>query len=191
MKRALARWSFFLLALVGLLSILVAWNLGIPSHAPPLACFINPLIERVTGETPEAKVVAYLEATRRRDEVTAHGCWVPASEPPSPEYETRRQTVMETISALGTDLSFRVLDVEWWRTCCEPGVIDNPRDAGFARLRVAVGGSAEDGISYFFDVLAIGGAHWGEMMGCPVRHWEIIDAYPEGEKPLYWKWPFE
>ena len=188
MKRALARWLFLLLTLVGLLFILAAWSFGIPSQAPPLACLINPLIERVTGETPEAKVVAYLEATRQGDEVAAYNCWLPAADPPSPEYETRRQAVMEAISALGADLSFRVLDIEWWSTCCEPGMIDNPRDAGFARLRVAVGGSAEDGISYVFDVLAIGGAHWGEMMGCPVRHWEIIDAYPEGEEPLYWMW---
>ena len=188
MKRALTRWPFFLLTLVGLLFILAAWSFGTPSQAPPLACFINPLIERVTGETPEAKVAAYLEATRQGDEIAAYNCWLPTTDPPSPEYEARRQAVMKTISALGSGLSFRVLNVEWWRTCCEPGVIDDPKNAGFTRLRVTVGGSAEDGISYVFDVLAIGGSHWGEMMGCPVRHWEIIDAYPESEEPLYWMW---
>ena len=188
MKKVLARWLFLLLTLVGLLFILAAWSFGIPSQAPPLACFINPLIERVTGETPEAEVVAYLEATRQGDEVTAYDCWLPATDPPSPEYETRRQAVMETISALGSDLSFRVLNIEWWNTCCEPGVIDDPKNAGFARLRVAIGGDIDERIIYVFDVLAIGGAHWGEMMGCPVRHWEIIDAYPEGEEPLYWMW---
>jgi len=168
-KGGLARWLFLLLTLVGLLFVLVAWNFGIPSRIP---CFINPLIEQVTGETPEAKVVAYLEATRQGD-------------------EARRQAVIETISALGADLSFRVLDVEWWSNCCEPCVIDDPRRAGFARLRVAVGGATGDEIIYVFDVWVTGGPYYGEMMGCPVRHWEIIDAYPEGEEPLYWKWPRE
>ena len=187
-KGGLARWPFLLLALVGLLFILVVWSLGIPSLAPPLACLVNPLIEQVTEETPEARVVAYLEATRQGDEVAAQDCWLPAADPPSPEYAARRQAVMEAISALGSDLSFRVLDIEWWRTCCEPGVIDDPRDAGFARLRIAIGGDTDERIIYVFDVLAVGGSHWGEMMGCPLRHWEIIDAYPEGEEPLYWIW---
>lgn len=187
-KGGLARWLFLLLTLVGLLFVLVAWNFGIPSRIP---CFINPLIEQVTGETPEAKVVAYLEATRQGDEVAAYNCWLPAADPPSPEYEARRQAVIETISALGADLSFRVLDVEWWSNCCEPCVIDDPRRAGFARLRVAVGGATGDEIIYVFDVWVTGGPYYGEMMGCPVRHWEIMDAYPDGEEPLYWKWPRE
>ena len=95
---------------------------------------------------------------------------------------------MEAISALGPDLSFRILDVEWWRTCCEPGVIDDPGNAGFARIHVAIRGAPGEKIIHVFDVLA-GAPYWGEVIGCPARHWTIIDAYPEGEEPLYWKWP--
>lgn len=119
---------------------------------------------------------------------SAHNCWRPAKKHWGPEYETRWQAITGAISALGSDFSFRILDVEWWRTCCEPGVIDDLRNAGFARLRVAIGGAPGKKIGYVFDVLD-GATYWGEMMGCPFRHWEIIDTHPEGEEPLYWKWP--
>jgi len=22
-----------------------------------------------------------------------------------------------------------------------------------------------------------------------VRHWQIVEVYPAGEEPLYWRWP--
>jgi len=183
MRRVLARWPFLLLALgIGVLLILVTY---------PLSCSIDPLIERAKGEIPEAKVIAYLEAVRQGDEVSAHNCWRPANEHLGPDYEARRQAVTEAISALGSNFSFHVLNVEWWRTCCEPGVIDDPKNAGFARLRVTIGEPSGEKIIYVFDVLVTGGSYWGELVGCPVRHWEIIDAYPDGEEPLYWMWPFE
>lgn len=136
-------------------------------------------------------MAAYLEVILQGDKASAYNCWRPANERLGPEYEARRQAVTEAISALGSNFSFHVLDVEWWSTCCEPHVIDDPRNAGFARLRVAVGGTPEDEITYVFDVGVTGGPYYGEMMGCPVRHWRIVDAYPEGEEPLYWKWPRE
>jgi hypothetical protein len=188
-KKVVARWPFLLLTLVCLLFILVVWSLGIPSLAPPLACFINPFIEQATGETPEAKVSAYLEAIRQGDQVVAYDCWRPANERLGSEYEARRQAAIEAVSALGSGLSFRIQDVQWWSNCCEPGVINDPGNAGFARLRVAVAGTGEDEVIHVFDVGVTGGPYYGEMMGCPTRHWEIIDAYPEGEEPLYWKWP--
>jgi hypothetical protein len=190
MKRVLVRWPFLLLALIGVLLILDWWFLG-PTLTTPLACFTNPLIERATGEIPEAKVVAYLEAIRQGDEASTHNCWRPTNKHWGPDYEARRKAITGAISSLGSDISFRILDVEWWRTCCEPGVIDDPRSAGFARLRVAISRGLGEKIIYVFDVLISGGAYWGEMMGCPIRHWEIIDAYPEAEEPLYWKWPAE
>lgn len=177
-----------LLTLVGLLFVLVAWNFGIPSRIP---CFINPLIEKITGETPEAKVAAYLEAIRQGNRASVYNCWRTANEHLGPEYEARRQAVTEAISALGSGFSFHVLNVEWWSNCCEPCVIDDPSRAGLARLRVAVGGATEEKVTYVFDVWVTGGPYYGDMMGCPVRHWEIIDAYPEGEEPLYWRWPRE
>jgi hypothetical protein len=190
MRRVLARWPFLLLALISALLILDWWFLG-PTLTTPLACLINPFIERATGEIPEAKVAAYLEAIRQGNRASAYNCWRTANEHLGTEYETRRQAVTKAISALGSDLLFRVLDVEWWSNCCEPCVIDDPRRAGFARLRVAVGVATEKKITYVFDVWVTGGPYYGDMMGCPVRHWEIIDAYPEGEEPLYWRWPRE
>lgn len=187
MRRALARWLFLLLALIGLLLICFAYNLGVLA---PLSCFINPLIERATGETPEAKVAAYLEAIRNGNEASAYNCWRPINERLGSDYETRRQAVTGAISALSSGFSFRILEVEWWSTCCEPHVINDPKNAGFARLRVAVGGFAGKNVIYVFDVLN-GCPYWGEMLGCPIRHWRILDAYPEGEEPLYWKWPRE
>lgn len=98
---------------------------------------------------------------------------------------------MAAMSALDSEFSLRVLNVECWSNCCRRYVTDNPRSAGFGRLRVAVGGATGDEIIRVFDVWVTGGPYYGEMMGCPVRHWRIIDAYPEGEEPLYWKWPAE
>ncbi|HIC94207.1 MAG TPA: MBL fold metallo-hydrolase, partial [Anaerolineae bacterium] len=154
---------------------------GSPETAP-ITGPINRRIEQVMGETPQAKVGAFLDVLRRGDQAAALTMW-PPNERLGPEFEERRHAVTRELSALGSELSYSILDIEWWRTCCEPGVIENPHDAGFARLRVAVGETV-----YIFDVLARMG-YWGELEGYPVRRWRIIDVYPEGEAHLAFPWP--
>jgi hypothetical protein len=93
----------------------------------------------------------------------------------------------DELLALGPTLEYRILEVEWWRACCEPGVIDDPRNAGAARVWVAVNEQGSTEVVYVFDVLVPGG-YWGEAMGNPVRQWAIVDIYHQGQEPLVWIW---
>jgi len=157
-----------------------------PSVFAPVVRPVNRLVERVSGETPQAKVSSYLALVARGDRDRALALW-PTSERLGPEYEARRHSVTTELEELGPELSHRVLEIEWWGTCCEPHVITDSREAGFARLWVEVSGGSEPR-QYMFDVLVLGG-YWGWMEGYPVRHWQIVDVYPAGEEPLYWRWP--
>lgn len=149
----------------------------------------NRLVERVTGETPEAKVSSYLALVVSGHRQQALELW-PANHRLGPEYEVRRQSVTAELEELGAELAHRVLRIEWWSTCCEPSVIADSQRAGFARLWVEVSGRDEPR-QYVFDLLVPGGPYWGEMEGYPVRHWQIVDIYPTAEEPLYWPWPVQ
>ena len=150
---------------------------------------VNLLIDWARGQTtPPAKVTAYLQAIAQDDDERALALW-PANERLGREYEVRRHSVTTELEELGPELSHRVLEIEWWSTCCEPHVITDSRMAGFARLWVEVSRGNEPR-QYVFDVLGRGGSCWREMEGYPVRHWQIVDVYPTGEEPLYWRWPW-
>ena len=148
---------------------------------------VNRLVERVSGETPQAKVSSYLALVARGDQDRALALW-PANERLGAEYEARRHSVTTKLEALGPELSHRVVKIEWWSTCCEPNIITDSRGAGFARLWVEVSNGNEPR-QYVFDVLGQGGSCWGEMEGYWVRRWRILEVYPTGEEPLYWRWP--
>jgi hypothetical protein len=77
--------------------------------------------------------------------------------------------------------------VEWWRTCCEPGSIDDSREAGAARILVAISGESKPRALYRFDVVVPGG-YWGNATGYPVRQWTVVNVYPAGAAPLVWTW---
>jgi Flp pilus assembly protein CpaB len=173
----------------------VGWRLGftvamLVALAALGLCFTlgagNRLIEQVTGQTPQARIAAYLEAIGKGDQQTALDLWSPAG-PDSPELEARRRVVTAALLAYGPGLAYQVLDVEWWRTCCEPGVIEDASDAGGARVRVRLHGGNLPARVYVFDLLVPGG-YWGEAMGNPLRTWAIFDVYPEGQAPLVWTW---
>jgi len=147
----------------------------------------NRLVERLIGETPQAKVSSYLALVVSGAREEALALW-PASERLGPEYEVRRQSLTTELEELGAELSHRVLRIEWWGTCCEPHVITDSQGAGFARLWVEVSGRNEPR-QYVFDLLVRGGSYWGMLEGYPVRHWQIVDIYPPAEEPVYWRWP--
>lgn len=157
------------------------------STCSPLLGPANRLVERVTGETPQAKVSSYLALVESGAQEEALAVW-PANERLGPEYEVRRQSATTELEELGAGLSHRVLRIEWWSTCCEPNIITDSRRAGFARLWVEVSGGNELR-QYVFDLLAPGRPCWPEMEGYPVRHWQIVDVYPTAEEPVYWRWP--
>ncbi len=187
-RRRGRRWSLTGAVVVVLGLAFTAFVLWLdPSLFAPVLGPVNRLVERVSGETPQAKVSSYLALVARGERDEALALW-PANEWPGPEYEARRHSVTREIEELGPDLSHWVMKIEWWGTCCEPHIITDSREAGFARLWVEVSGGNEPR-QYVFDVLAPGGCCWGGMTGYPVRHWQILEVYPEGEEPLAWRWP--
>jgi hypothetical protein len=142
------------------------------------------LLEQALGRTPQDEIARYLDAITEDDRSAALALWLaPAAQ--RHDLVDRRGSVTGDLLARGPGLQHRVLDVTWWRTCCEPAVIDDPAQAGGARVRVAIGGSLGPEMVYVFDVLVPGG-YWGDAAGNPLRDWAIVDVYPEGMRPLAW-----
>ena len=139
-------------------------------------------VERLLGETPHRKVEAYLAAVRRGDREAALARWQ-GNEHLGTEYEARRQRVTDVLLSFGPSLRHQVVDIEWWRNCCEPSPIDDPDGAGVARMRIEIAdGEGQVGL-YVFDVTTTR-AYWGAAGGNPVRRWVLRDVYPEGQRPL-------
>ena len=142
------------------------------------------LLEQALGRTPQREIAGYLEATARGDRAAALAFWLQPA-PDSSALLGRREAVTDTLISRGPKTQHRVLDVTWWRTCCEPAVIDDPSQAGGARVRVALDSRSEPQAIYTFDLLVPGG-YWGDAAGNPLRDWAIVDIYPEGMQPLAW-----
>jgi hypothetical protein len=144
-------------------------------------------IERLIGETPQAQVEGYLAAARRHDLKAALARW-PEVPRLGPEYEARRQAVTQELAALQS-LRYRVLEVEWWNTCCEPSPGPDSRNAGLARMWVEVaGGSAAGeplGRTYIVDVATAQQSYWDKAGGNPIRRWVLRDVYPANARPLF------
>ncbi len=188
--RGIVRCSVVHVGVLGM--VLVAFGFLRVSRSAAVLGPTNRLVERLIGETPQTKVSSYLElvASGAREEALAlwPALW-PANERLGPEYEVRRQSVTSELEELGAELTPRVLNTEWWGTCCEPHLTTDSRGAGFARLWVEVS-RGDEPRQYVFDVLVLDWPYWGEMQGYPVRHWQIVDVYPAGEEPLLWGWPY-
>jgi len=161
-----------------------------------LAVFLSPAgngaRERVMGETPEAKIAAYMRAIVRGDREAALGAWElgAAQQPHYEALEQRREQVTNELLALGVR-EFTILEHQWWTTCCEPHVICDARNAGLARVWVQVLDDQGNPQGYILDVLTREQPYWGDAMGNPFRRWVIRDVYPTGEEPLYWRWVYE
>jgi len=139
-------------------------------------------VERLLGQTPQRKVNAYLDALRQGDRDAALARW-PGNERLGSEYEVRRQRVTDELLCLGPSLRHRVVDIEWWRNCCEPGPIDDPDGAGVARMRIEISNQQGQARLYIFDVTTTR-AYWGAAGGNPIRRWVLRDVYRQDEPPL-------
>lgn len=98
-----------------------------------------------------------------------------------------------TCELLAADLQddFLMLHTEWWRTCCEPGVICDSRGAGGARISVQFLDQQGLPVVYIFDVFHRDGSYWGGAAGYPPRHWVLRDVYARGQEPLFWRYVSE
>jgi hypothetical protein len=173
----------------------VAWRFGLTLATltalvilgPSFSCGTgNRLIEQITGQTPRAQIAAYMSAIASGDRQAALDIWT-LSDSSVPELIARRKAVTDLLLSFGPQIEYRILDTEWYRTCCEPAVIQNPDAAGGASVRVAISSPGTPEAVYIFDLWVPGG-YWGEAMGSPVRHWTIVDVYPEAEAPLVLIW---
>ncbi len=142
------------------------------------------MVERIEGETPQAKVRAYLHAVAKGDEAKAASMWCVPSYPDASRLEGRRKSTTRELIRRGIS-SFEIENVEWWCTCCEPRVIPSQKGAGGSRVRVRIVDGNGRSEEYTFDVFVPKG-YWGEAAGYPVRHWKIVDVYAAGQRPIYW-----
>ncbi len=152
----------------------------------------NMLRELVAGETPKAKISAYLEAVQAQDRGTALDAWVLPAESAEnfASLSARRALITEELLALGIT-RFTVSDPQWWGTCCTPGVTHLARNAGGARVDVQVMDVQGNPHAYTFDVFT-DGPYFGDAEGNPYRRWHLRDAYPrEGGQPLFWQLIYE
>ena len=172
----------------------VTWRMGFTLTALLLLAVVGPsascggthqLVERLLARTPQVQVERFLGAIARGDRQAALDLWWPQGASDE-ALEARREAMTDALLAYGADLKYQVLEIEWWRACCEPGIIDDPGQAGAARFRVALRSGDIEAV-YHFDVLVPGG-YWGDAAGNPVRTWVLADVYPEGEAPLVWTW---
>ena len=163
-----------------LLALTALATLGLNASCSPA----HQLLEQALGRTPQHQIAGYLSAVARRDRSAALELWLaPTSQQGG--LADRRDSVTDTLLSHGRSLEYRVLDTTWWRTCCEPAVIDDPAQAGGARVRVIIGSGQGPETTYIFDLLGPGG-YWGDAAGNPLRDWAIVDVYPDGMQPLAW-----
>jgi hypothetical protein len=173
-------------ALYSLLLLLVG-SAGFISSALLLGDFSpNMIIELVLGETPQAKITAYLQAIQVQDRAAALDAWMlPAASTESfAELNERRNLVTDELLARQIT-GFTIFEPEWWSTCCDPGVIHHVRNAGGARVQVQVLDAQGQPWLYTFDVF-VNGPYFGDAAGNPYRRWLLRDVYPLGEPPAFW-----
>ena len=149
--------------------------------------------EWITGDTPTVRARAYASALQRRDDDAALNLW----ELPAWDHQLvldlarRREDITHQLIRANLQQDFQILHVEWWRTCCEPGVVHNAHEAGGARIQVQFLDQQGLPVVYTFDVFCRGGPYWGKAAGYPPRDWVLRDVYPPGEDPLFWRWVHE
>lgn len=140
------------------------------------------IIEKVTGKTPEAKIESYIKAVSGGNKEQAFVVWdIPEINKSSADYykeqKEQRETFTQDLIAKKISSNFKIKNIEWWSTCCEPHVIQNPRMAGRAKFYVELTDSNNIKSIYVFD-LEVPDGYTGGLTGHHVRDWKITEAYP-------------
>jgi hypothetical protein len=184
MRDVLWRMSFTLAALAVLLLL-----------GPGVSCNLdNRLLEGLRGPTPQSEIRHYLAAIAEGDRQAALALWL-APAPVGNELQARRTEMTEELLGYGPRLEYRVLDVEYLASCCNPDASVDPENAKVARFRVAISGEDRPETLYLFDIavpdLASGlrsGGKAREAAGQARERWAIVDVYPQDATPLAWIW---
>ena len=170
-------------------------TLGVWSCNLFTCAFCSTVIERINGETAQAKVAGYVRTVARGDQRAALAVWELPGWEGRDGWQTalsdRRQKVTDELLTAGISSEFTIRNAEWWSTCCEPSPTHNPREAGGARFHVRLLRHDGSPLCYVFDVFVRDGAYWGAAEGYPPRQWALRDVYSLGQEPLFWRWVSE
>jgi len=152
------------------------------------------LLELPTRNQPQSQVDGFVQAIIRGDHAGAIRLWEikgDSSSNTSSELFTRRESVISDLIAEEINPEYTIMDIEWWRTCCELSVIHDSRDAGGARIKVQILDQVGKPLQYTFDVFAREQPYFGGAQGYPERDWVIRDVYPSDQEPLFWLYVYQ
>ena len=145
------------------------------------------VVIRPALDMPEGRVAAYLAATRSGDEQRALDAWAifVGGIHPRPELLARRTELTHELVLLRVGQSYQVRSIDWWRTCCEPGRIDHPGNAGLARMHVAAIDASGQEHQLVFEVFVRKVAWWGDAAGETVKDWTLYEVHREHERCIF------
>ena len=138
-------------------------------------------------DTPEQQVARYLAATSSGKEQDALDAWPTfvGGAHPRPALLVRRTELTRELTTLRVGSSYRVRSIDWWRTCCEPGRIQDPANAGLARMHVTATDPAGAEYALVFEVFVKNITWWGDAGGETVKEWKLYEVHREYELCIF------
>jgi hypothetical protein len=142
-------------------------------------------------DAPERHVARYLGATARGDGPAAMTEWSVYMSAKDPRFHApdqlveRRQALTSALATNRVGRGYTVTSTEWWATCCTPRPIDDPKNAGLARVHVTTTG--EDGKTYrlIFEVWVKDLTYWGDAAGEWLHDWRLYEVHEEDEPCVF------
>lgn len=137
----------------------------------------------LSKDTPQDRIHDYLDATAAGDEQRALASWSVFSVQGQtrPGLMARRASLPRTLVADQVGRTYTITSIEWWRTCCEPGPIDRPGNAGLARTHVIATDREGREQRLVFEVFVKDLAWWGDAGGQSTHDWRIYEVHREEE----------
>jgi len=138
-------------------------------------------------DTPERQVARYFAATSTGQEQEALDAWPTfvGGAHPRPALLVRRTELTRELTALRVGASYQVRSIEWWRTCCEPGRIQDSGNAGLARMHVSATDAAGHEHQLVFEVF-VKNINWlGDAGGEHVKEWKLYEVHREYETCIF------
>jgi hypothetical protein len=152
------------------------------------------LLEQPGGNSPQTKVATFAQSIVQGDQTAALKLWAIYDKLPPARFaalDKRREYVISDLLSAKIKPGYMILGVEWWTTCCEPGVTNDSRNAGGARIQVQFLDKMGAPIVYIFDIFTREQPYWGDAEGYLPRDWIIRDIYSQDKKPLFWTLVYE
>jgi hypothetical protein len=142
-------------------------------------------------DSPDRHVARYLGATARGDENAAMNEWsvyVSAKDArfhAPDQLVARRLDLTTELAANRVGRTYTLTSTEWWRTCCEPGLIGDPRNAGLARIHVTTSGADGKPYRLVFEVWVKDLAWWGDAGGEWLHDWRLYEVHGEDQPCVF------